>query len=133
MADYRNLDVWHRAHALAVDVTRECDFLAGRTASIIRDQLVRAVLSIPANIAEGSAKKSDRDFARFVRISLGSSTEAENHLLVVRSLELMDMSICDGFAKQLEEVRRMLTGLEKRLSSDADTLPSRQRRPPRSL
>jgi four helix bundle protein len=107
--------------------------MQGSAAPILRDQLVKAVSSISANIAEGSGKKSDRDFARYVRISLGSSTEAENHLLVIQDLCLMDRETCSTFQHQVEDVRKMLAGLEKRLSSDANARSSRQPRRPRSF
>ena len=94
--------------------------MAGATASIVRNQLVRAVMSVPSNIAEGSAKKSDREFARFLRISLGSATEAENHLIIATDLHLLDETTFEKLNKQVEDVRKMLTGLEKRLTSDAE-------------
>ena len=128
MADYRKLVVWQKAHAVAVDIAREADSIGGRTASIVRDQLVRAALSIPSNIAEGSANRSDRDFARFVRIAMGSATETENHLLVIEALEIMDSKACSRFEHEIEDVRKMLCGLEKRLTSDADTSSARKRR-----
>ncbi|MGI9044513.1 MAG: four helix bundle protein [Gemmatimonadaceae bacterium] len=128
MADYRKLEVWQKAHAFAVDVVRASEVIVGKTASIVRDQLVRAVLSIPSNIAEGSAKKSDREFARFTRIALGSSTEAENHLLVAGALDLIDARTCARFEGEIEDIRKMLTGLEKRLSADADARPARRNR-----
>lgn len=77
-------------------------------------------MSVPANIAEGSAKLSDREFARFLRIALGSTTEAENHLIIANDLELIDDASFQELTSQLEEVRKMSTGLEKRLSEDAD-------------
>ena len=86
MSYYRKLEVWQKAFGLTVDTIREADNIVGRTGSLVRDQMVRSVLSIPSNIAEGSAKRSDREFARFVRIALGSATETENHLLVISAL-----------------------------------------------
>ena len=127
MADYRKLVVWQKAHAVAVDIVREADSISGRTASIVRDQLIRSVLSIASNIAEGSAKKSDREFARFVRIALGSATETENHLLVIGALQFMDAQSCARFEDEIADVRKMLTGLEKRLTSDADARGSAPR------
>ena len=90
--------------------------------------MVRSVLSIPSNIAEGSAKRSDREFARFVRIALGSATETENHLLVVSALNFMDANICTRFEGEIEDIRKMLTGLDKRLTADADAASPRKRR-----
>lgn len=127
MADYRKLVVWQKAHAVAVDIVREADSVSGRTASIVRDQLVRSVLSIPSNIAEGSAKRSDREFARFVRIAMGSATETENHLLVIGALNFMDARLCARFENEIGDVRKMLTGLEKRLTGDADAGASAKR------
>jgi four helix bundle protein len=94
--------------------------MSGTTATLVRGQLVRAIMSVPANIAEGSAKRSDREFARFVRIALGSATESENHLIIANDLQLIENGIFDNLTSQIENVRKMLTGLEKRLSGDAD-------------
>ena len=58
MADFKKLDVWQKARELAVNTIQACDEMAGATASIVRNQLVRAVMSVPSNIAEGSAKKA---------------------------------------------------------------------------
>ncbi len=71
------------------------------------------------NIAEGSAKQSDREFARYIRISLRSSTEAENHLLLAGDLSLIDAKDFETLANQVEEVRKMLNGFVKRLVADA--------------
>jgi len=120
MADFKRLDVWQKARELAVNAIRACEGMSGPTGSLVRGQLVRAVMSVPANIAEGSAKLSDREFARFVRIALGSATESENHLIIATDLDLLDGNAFQKLNSQIEDVRKMLTGLEKRLSSDAD-------------
>ena len=119
MSDFKNLKVWQDARVLTVATIRASDEMSGSAASVVRGQLVRAIMSVPANIAEGSAKRSDRDFARFVRIALGSATESENHLIIANDLALIGNQDFEALSKQLEEVKRMLTGLEKRLAADA--------------
>jgi len=86
-------------------------------------------MSVPANVAEGSAKRSDREFARFVRIALGSATEAENHMILAYDLGLVQQQQYDDIDKQMQDVQKMLAGLERKLSSDAS---SSGRKPARS-
>jgi len=64
MADFKNLKVWQKAHELAIATYHASEQIKGSPATIIRDQLLRAVMSIGSNIPEGSAKQSDREFAR---------------------------------------------------------------------
>src|SRR5215212_12014439 len=118
MADFKKLTVWQKARTLTVDTIRACEDISGSTGSIVRTQLVRAILSVPANIAEGSAKQSDREFGRYVRIALGSITEAESHLIIASDLELVDDDAFGNLNSQIEDVRKMLTGLSKRLDAD---------------
>ena len=120
MADFKNLGAWQRARELTVDTIRVSESMAGATGTLIRGQLVRAILSIPSNIAEGSSKQSDREFARYIRIALGSSTESESHLIIARDLELLNELNSERLGARLDEVQKMLMGLEKRLTSDAD-------------
>ena len=120
MADFKNLGAWQRARELTVDTIRVSESMGGATGTLIRGQLVRAILSIPSNIAEGSSKQSDREFARYIRIALGSSTESESHLIIARDLELLNELNSERLGARLDEVQKMLMGLEKRLTSDAD-------------
>jgi len=78
-------------------------------------QVRRAALSIPANIAEGSARATDRDFAKFLQIAIGSSVELEYHLEFAADAGILHG---DEFRRQqhrIVEVRRMLSGLLRRL------------------
>ena len=97
--------------------------IRGVSASILRGQLLRATFSIQANIAEGSAKRSDREFARFVRIALGSSSESANHLILLNQLGALEDTVFASLDTRLDEVGRMLSGLEKRLSAPASDPP----------
>ena len=126
MADFKKLKAWQGARELTVATIKACEHMAGRTATIVRAQLVRSIMSVPANVAEGSAKRSDREFARYVRISLGSITESENHMIIATDLDLIRQKDFAHLIPKLESVRMMLSGLEKRLSRDADTKRSKR-------
>jgi four helix bundle protein len=122
MADFRNLVVWQKANRLSVQTVEAAEGIRGTAGSILRGQLLRSIFSIQANIAEGSSKRSDREFARYVRIALGSSTESANHLILVRDLGLIDDEHFSSLNAKLDEVGKMLSGLEKRLSGPEDPL-----------
>ena len=119
MADFKNLLVWQKAHALTIAVIEAVEEITGNAGSILRKQIIRSILSVGSNIAEGSSKRSDKEFARFIRISLGSSTESENHLILLEDLGLLDVETFETLNKKLEEVGRMLSGLEAKLTRDA--------------
>jgi len=113
--DYHRLDVWRRAHRLALDVYHATDRVNDRKASGLVSQLRRAALSISANIAEGAGRGSDRDFARFIQIAIGSTTELELHLEFGGDSRIIDSRISIALRRDSSRVRRMLVGLLKRL------------------
>jgi four helix bundle protein len=82
----------------------------------LRDQVFRAAISIPSNIAEGAGRGSDPDFRRFLWHSLGSCNELEYDLLLARDLKVLPGEVHSGLERQVEEVRRMLSGLVKSLT-----------------
>lgn len=82
----------------------------------MRDQLFRAAISVPSNIAEGAGRGSDPDFRRFLWHSLGSCNELEYDLLLARDLKVLPVAVHRGLEGQVEEVRRMLSGLVKSLT-----------------
>jgi four helix bundle protein len=120
MADFKNLIVWQRAHQLSIATVESVESIKGNAGSLIRNQVLRSILSIQSNIAEGSSKRSDRDFARYIRIAMGSATESENHFLLLRDLNLIEVTVFDKLDKLLAEVGKMLNKFEQRLSDDAD-------------
>ena len=120
MQDYRKLNVWVKAHAFAVGVHQVCEAMPRRSGAALAPQLRKAALSISANIVEGTAKDSQPELRRFLVIALGSAAEAEYHLLVARDTNLLDPTAYDKLAMQAVEIRRMLTGLIKRVTISID-------------
>lgn len=83
-------------------------------------------MSISANIAEGAARASRADFARFVTIAAGSTSETEHHLMVACDLGLIEVSIASRLTDRIVEVRRMLFGLHRALvSADEGASPKK--------
>jgi S23 ribosomal protein. len=128
MADFKKLDVFHKSHALALNVIRISSGMRGPIALAIKSQMVRAALSVPTNIVEGSAKGSDREFARFIKISLGSVSELEYHLIVAADTQLISQQTFQRLFDQLVDVRKMLTGFLQTLQLSADSSALKARR-----
>ena len=84
MQDYRKLRVWQQAHSFTLEAYAVSAYLTRPIAWPLRNQLLRAVISVPSNIAEGAGRGSDADFRRFLLHSLGSLNEVEYDLLLAR-------------------------------------------------
>lgn len=80
-------------------------------------QLIRAAISIPANIAEGNSRGTRKDYANFVSIARGSVAELETLLLLSRDIGLSALTDIDMALRKTDEVGRMLTGLRKSLTA----------------
>jgi four helix bundle protein len=121
MADFAKLHVWRKAHALALNVHRVAICIRGPTYAALRGQMIRAAMSIPANIVEGRSQKSEREFARFLGYSLNSSRELEYHLMIARDTRVITLSDFTSLRDQVVQVRKMLYGLLKRVAPSEDT------------
>lgn len=89
MQDYRKLVVWQKAHELALNVFAISAHLKAPESWALRDQVLRAAISIPSNIAEGRGRGSDADSCRFLWHSLGSCNELEYDLLLANDLSVL--------------------------------------------
>ena len=114
-SNFRNLQVWQKAHQLALGTYAISAYLQKPDGWPLRDQLFRAAISIPSNIAEGTGRGSDPDFRRFLWHSLGSCNELEYDLLLARDLRFLPVELHGKLTGQVEEVRRMLSGLIQQL------------------
>jgi four helix bundle protein len=111
MQNFRDLKVWERAHRVALDVYRLSSMFPREEAFGLTSQMRRAAVSIASNIAEGRGSGSEPLFGRFLRTAMGSACELECQLLLARDLEFARKFNYEELLKQVEEVKRMLTGL----------------------
>jgi len=118
MKDFRTLHVWQKAHRATLSIYRATKAFPRREQYGLTSQIRRAAFSIPSNIAEGCGRGSDADFARFLQIALGSASELEYQILLARDLELLDEPRYERLSDQVVEIKRMTTGLLKRLHAD---------------
>ena len=119
VTDFKNLKVWQKAHVMALDTHRVAGRIRSAQHSSLRSQLVRAAMSVPANIVEGRSQKSEREFGRFLRIALNSTTELEYHLIAGRDMGAIRENDWLTLTSQLIEVRKMLYGLLQKLGADS--------------
>ena len=119
MQDFKKLRVWQKALALALNIDRLVARITASRYSSLKNQIFRAASSIPANIAEGRRKQSDRDFAKFLGIAAGSSSELESHLIFARKANIIGEREFVALVSQTIEVRKMLFALIRRLSNEA--------------
>ena len=77
----------------------------------LKSQMRRCAISIPSNIAEGAGKSSDKDFARFLEIALGSSYELETQLLICQRQKLLSDEPIELLLSLIDEEQRMLRNL----------------------
>ncbi len=115
MQDYHNLVVWRKAHELALRTTDLTLAASKQDHTGVLNQARRAALSIPCNVAEGCGRATHREFAQFLQIAVGSTTELEYQLEFAADSGVVLRSDAEPLQQQAIEVRRMLYGLLKRV------------------
>jgi four helix bundle protein len=131
VSDFKKLRVWQKAHALSLCVDRVCKKIRGAQYASLRSQLFRAATSIPANIAEGRRQDREKEFARFLRYALNSSSELEYHLILAHDTQAISEDDFRSLVTQTIRVRKMLYALLKRLAN-ADQPPPASARAPKT-
>jgi four helix bundle protein len=111
MQDYRKLRVWRAAHELAINTYTLPPHLIRPECWPLRDQILRAAISIPSNVAEGAGRGSNPDFKRFLWHSMGSCNELESQLLLGLDLRCIPATTHSRLAAAIVDVRKMLTRL----------------------
>jgi four helix bundle protein len=119
MQNFRNLQVWQRAHRLTLDVYRATRPFPKYERFGLTGQIRRASSAIPANLAEGCGRGSDADFARFVQMALGSASELDYHLLLCHDLGYLSMESYQVLSGETASIMRMISGLLTKLRANS--------------
>ena len=112
---HRDLIVWQKAMRLAVEVYRLTATFPRSEEYRITAQITRAAASVPANIAEGHARGTRRDYANFLAIAKGSLAETETFVLLALELQFTTSDQAGATLDLIQEISKMLTALRARL------------------
>ena len=111
MRAHEKLDAWKKAIEFVVLVYRATESFPKEEKFGLTSQIRRAAVSIPANIAEGAARQSDKEYLHFVSIAQGSSSELETELLIALKLGFIDEEIYFSLRTELDSIGRLIIGL----------------------
>jgi four helix bundle protein len=115
MRNFRKYEVYQDAMNFVVEVYRMTKKFPQEEKYGLTSQIRRATVSIPSNIAEGAGRESEKEFKRYIEISIGSSFEVETQLTIAYRLEYLETSVFETGLKRLQTIQRQLTGLRNKL------------------
>ena len=118
MRDFLELKVWGKAHQLVLAIYKISAGFPQKEIYTLTSQIRRAAISIASNIAEGCGRSTETEFARFLQIVTGSASEVEYQVLLARDLGFLNSLEFEKLDSNVPEVKRMLTGLIRKLSAE---------------
>lgn len=116
MRNFKELRIWQKGFEIAVKSIQLTKGFPAEEKFGICSQISRAAVSIPSNIAEGSSRKSEKDYSRFTEISLGSAFELETQLLIAREVNYGDRKMLDEILIDVEDEQKMISAFITKLN-----------------
>ena len=117
LRSYRDLEVWRRSIDLAEAIYRASSAWPADERFGLSSQIRRAAVSVPANVAEGAARRGTGEFLQFLGVAKGSLAELETHLILAERLEYLAVQENEKLLALAAEIGRMLSGLTRSLRS----------------
>ena len=110
---FTDLVAWREGHKLVLEIYNATSIFPQKESYALTDQMRRCVVSITNNIAEGFSRRTNKEKAQFYYMSLGSTTELQNQLLIARDLKYMDKDVFNELANRTIHIHKLLYGLIK--------------------
>lgn len=117
MRPHEKLEVWSKAVDFVVLIYKATEQFPKDEKFGLTSQIRRAAVSVPANIAEGAARISTKEFIQFLSIAQGSASELDTEILIAHRLDYLTEAQHATLRKSLDTIGRMLTGLSQHLKS----------------
>lgn len=108
MRNFKQLKIWQKGFDPAVNSFNLVSSFPKEEKYALSSQITRAAVSVPSNIAEDSSRSSNKDYSRFIEISLGSTFELETQLLIAQAVNYGDTSLTNTMLKDIDEEQKML-------------------------
>jgi len=116
--NYKDLKVWQKAMDVTVDIYKLVKKLPKEETYLLSDQMRRSAVSIPSNIAEGQARSTAKEYARFLSIAMGSKSELETQLMICARIGYFSEADISQPMSMLTEIGKMLNKLASGLRDD---------------
>ena len=117
MRNFRELQIWKRSLTLVDNVYEQTNGMPKDERFGLTSQIRRSAVSIPSNIAEGCSRGTEKEFSRYLEISLGSSFELETQLLIACRRGMLEEKMVDPIFDELNQIQRMINSLRSKLRS----------------
>lgn len=121
---FQKLEVWQKAMVLAKKIYVATKDFPKEEQYGLTSQMRRAVISVASNIAEGSQRSSDKDFANFLAIARGSLAELQTQCIFTQDIHILSEDTAKEIIEQIEELRRMLHAFHGKLTASRQPLPA---------
>jgi four helix bundle protein len=118
MRNFKNLQIWKDGINLVKETYRIAEQLPDKEKFGLRNQICRAAVSIPSNIAEGSSRNSNLEYKRFLEIALGSAFELETQLIIIQELSLTDMEFMTKLFDSIDKEQRSINSLISKIKEN---------------
>jgi four helix bundle protein len=115
MRPHEKLEAWSQAINFVVDVYKSTETFPKEEKFGLTSQIRRAAVSVPANIAEGAGRRSDKEFAHFLSNAQGSASELETELIIAHRLGYLNENTFSELNNSLSRIGRLITGLSQHL------------------
>lgn len=118
MHRFKDLEIWKASRKFSADIYKITSTFPDTEKFGLTNQLRRASVSIPSNIAEGSSRSSNKDFSRFLEIAIGSCYELETQLLISCDLNFLKNEDLEILLAQLDSIIRMIVRFRSTLQQN---------------
>ena len=115
MRDFKKLRIWQKGFEIAIKAYNLTSSFPKSEQYGLVSQINRSAVSIISNIAEGSSRASDKDYRRFIEISIGSTFELETQILISQSISFGEPNLITELLEKIDEEQKMLFAFKRSL------------------
>jgi len=116
MRNFKQLLIWQKGFQISIDAFKLVSSFPKEERFSLSNQITRAAVSIPSNIAEGSSRTSEKDYHRFLELALGSSYELETQILIADAVNYGDQLLRETMLQSIQDEQKMLVGFMSKLT-----------------
>ena len=121
-SDYRDLKVWQKAIDLTSEIYKLVKLLPNEERYALSDQIRRAAVSVPSNIAEGRGRGTNKEFVRFLLMSRGSLWEVSTQLEICERLNYLSQEDTSNARQMITEISKMINALASTFSNNGEVI-----------